>query len=396
MQGNRTTKREEGQGKEVKFYSAATPAFAGTVEHEAILHVLNRNMPNDDGTPGISYPAEAFTDSINSWEGIPLVFSPTGKHPDLDEFDTDQTSSLKALDARIVGTLGQTWIDTHGRPKLMGILNIRDAVVEKLFNEGKLSLSTGFKGVGLNNILVGVTRPNHILLFEESQSTGVVPRDLGSQILNNKARPCQLKNGGIMPDQTAVAAPEATKGIAPGVLDRFKALLQEALGILDGDKPTSEEQPVTASVPPKVTTQKNSKEDESMDAELKAQVDTLTAEMSALKATNATLLAERDQFKAKVDSIEAAEKETKWNNVKQLLEVGRVDTPDKVAAERAAMEKDPVGFMLTIVNTKHANSKAAEGVSEKGSVDKDTQAYMNAKNAVNERMNIRPKQGRSK
>lgn len=390
MQGNGTTKETEGQGKEVKFYSAATPV----IQHEAILHMLNRNMPNDDGTPGKHYPAEAFTDSVKLWEGIPIVFSPTGKHPDLDAFTNDQATALKELGARIVGTVGETWIDTHGRPKLMGILNIHDVLVEKLFNEGKLSLSTGFHGMGLNNTLVGVTRPNHLLLFEESPATGVVPRDLGSQILNNKARPCQVKNGGIMPDQTTAAAPEATKGLAPGVLDRFKTLLQEALGILEGDKP-KDETPVTASVPPKVTTLTNSKEDESMDAELKAQVDTLTAEMSALKATNATLLAERDQFKLKVDAIEAAQKEEKWNNVKQHLEVGRVDTPEKVAAERAALDKDPVAYMLTVVNTKKVDTKGAEGIAENNSVDKASEAYMNAKKAVDAQMR-RPKQGRSK
>lgn len=121
-----------------------------------------------------------------------------------------------------------------------------------------------------------------------------------------------------------------------------------------------------------------------MDAELKAQVDTLTKEMATLKEANTKLDAEKRALESRVAVIDAAEKEQKWNNVKQHLEVGRVDTPDKVAAERAALEKDPVAFMLTVVNTKQVNAKK-EGVDATlDNEDKEVTAYKNAKKKANE------------
>jgi hypothetical protein len=354
-----------GKEEEITIYSAASIER----EHEVILHMLDRELPPD--IPGKDlpryYPASAFESTVDSWVGVPVVFHRGAEHVDIDAFSADPVAECNRIGARIVGEITRSWIDRHGRAKLMGLMNIRDAEVEKLFNEGKLSPSTGLKASGIRDsvrtTLTGNVRPNHLLLFEESAATGALPRDLGAQILN-KVRPCQVqqKNGAIMPNQPPAAPAAPTGGIAPGVLDRLKSLFSEALQILEGKEVTPEETPVVSSKKddtPPVTTLTNAltSEDDKMNAELEAKVGSLTTENETLKATNAKLEADAKLLKERVDAIETAEKEQKWNNVKQSLEVGRIDTPEKLAAERASFEKDAVSFMMPLVNSKKADAK---------------------------------------
>jgi len=407
--GESNVQREKPTGKEevIKSYSSGKIVPTGRIlrQHEAILHVLDRELPGDEGEIPKYYPKEPFAASVASWEGIPLIFERNGEHADLDKLVDNKEAELKRVGAFDIGVVGQTWIEPRGRSKLMGMLNIRDpedarspeertAILdaERLFDEGKLSISTGFYADAVNDgvtrTVTGGIRPNHLLLFEESDETGALPRDLGSQILN-KVRPCQLKQRNAnMPNPPIppnAEQPDPGTSLAPGVVNRLKTLFSEALSILNGKTPEApDEVEVATKGTPKVTTIKdeNTQEREKVSKELEAQVNTLKTETATLKETNTTLENDLKAAKERLAKIDADAEEQKWNNVKAHLEVGRIDTPEKIAAERLALKNDPVGYMLALTSTIQTNSRKKEGSDAgDGTPDPAVEKYTNAKKA---------------
>lgn len=158
--------------------------------HDAILQFLNRVIGD------LYFPLESFTSTADQWNGIPIVFA--NVHPDLKAFDDDRERELQRIGGKIVGFIQHAHIVTVGHPRLMGQLVFTDdGQCSQYILRGILSLSTGFWCRTNRTVkpatLVGITRPNHVLVFVED--LGNQPKDQGSIILNKKEerKYCGLK-----------------------------------------------------------------------------------------------------------------------------------------------------------------------------------------------------------
>ena len=105
----------------------------------------------------------------------------------MDAYNKDPEAELKRIGGRIVGNVQDPSLDMHGHARLVGICDISDKEVETLNTEGKISLSTGFyamMGTDKDGVktTAGPVKPHHVLLFEETRTDQ--PRDLGTGLLN--------------------------------------------------------------------------------------------------------------------------------------------------------------------------------------------------------------------
>ena len=138
--------------------------------------MLDRWIP--DETTGMYFKAEAFPDTVNSWDGIPLVFA--NEHPDLDLFEKDPQAALAKVKGRVVGQCSNTRFIQEGHPHIRSALEVTDKECVDLWNQGSLSLSTAFWATVSGTDVQGDIKPNHVLLFKEDAVNQ--PKDKGTLI----------------------------------------------------------------------------------------------------------------------------------------------------------------------------------------------------------------------
>ena len=150
--------------------------FLSIESHDAILQTLEREIG------GYYFSKEPFEQTVNEWNGAPLIFAQ--QHPNMKLLILDPEKALKEIDGRIIGQISKAWIDIAGHPRLMGSMKYEDTEVSKLYKNGKLSSSTGFFCNHTDHTLTGKVIPNHVLLFKEDENNR--PKDHGAFILNKE------------------------------------------------------------------------------------------------------------------------------------------------------------------------------------------------------------------
>jgi len=153
-------------------------------EHDSVLLTLNRWLEYD-GTK-IYNGIENFQGTETAWDAVPLVFAE--KHPDLELLEKNVESALEKINGRICGKLSNTKVETSGQPRLVSKILFSAPEIEKMYNEGKLSLSVAHHGKfdkDTGKILGNVT-PNHVLVFLQDEKNQ--PRDLGAMLLNKETK----------------------------------------------------------------------------------------------------------------------------------------------------------------------------------------------------------------
>jgi phage shock protein A len=158
-------------------YSFEEAAQAQNKLHDALMQTLDRWVNKT------YLAADSFAASVDKWNGIPLIFAKD--HPDQIRLTKDLLKEIEKIGGRLVGAVADARVETTGHPRLMGQLDFDDAEADKLWQEGRLSLSTAFScNFDENRRTVGPVEPNHILLFEETPKDQ--PGDPGTFILNKK------------------------------------------------------------------------------------------------------------------------------------------------------------------------------------------------------------------
>lgn len=305
--------------------------------HESILQTLDRVLSSEDGKDQRLYRLQDFQNATD-WAGVPLIFAQT--HPDMDAYNKDPTAELEKIGGRIVGAVKDPAIDMKGHARLLASLDITDKAVEALNAEGKISLSTGFFALmqvdkdGVKTT-AGPVKPHHVLLFEETRTD--LPRDLGTGLLNK-----QLEKGkdGIMPEDNKG---EQNVNMAP--------LLQE----LNASK-----------------------------LELKNKGE----ELEKAKASVTAKDAEIEAMKNKLAAIEKADKDSKWEGLKNsYIPPGLVAKESEEKALRELMEKDPVAFINKVESSKvDLSGKGPDGVTNVGKGKGDKTGNKDDK-AIEEQLN---------
>lgn len=148
-------------------------------EHDVILERLNQTLHYKDHGD-IFYSVQPFLDSINKWDGIPIIFA--NEHPDFTAFDDDPNKELTNIKGSIVGKVTFPRVELTGTSRVEVKFHIDNPVIENLIKDGKLAHSPGFRyKADLKNNLTSVL-PHHVLVF--IQDIANQPRDKGAMILN--------------------------------------------------------------------------------------------------------------------------------------------------------------------------------------------------------------------
>ena len=281
-------------------------------EHESILQTLDRVLSSGDGKDQRFYRSQDFTNAAD-WTGVPLIFAQT--HPDMNAYTKDPTAELAKIGGRVVGDVKDPKIDMKGHARLLANCDITDAEVEALNAEGKISLSTGFYSlIGKDKDGVATTagpvQPHHVLLFLETRTD--LPRDLGTGLLNK--------------------GPEATEIVE--MSEKEETNMAPLLNELTASK-----------------------------AELKNKGEELEQVKLAMTAKDAELV----EMKNKLDAIEKAEKDAKWEGLKNsYVPPGLVAKESDEKALRDLMEKDPIAFINKVESVKVELDTSKVGVTNVG------------------------------
>lgn len=343
--------------EELKQLAIITNAeFTSKESHDAILQTLERWIPGyaeGKGNEGaIFYSREPFEHSIANWNGIDLIYAQ--EHPNMVLYAKDPAQALKKINGKIVGKLSNARIEVAGHPRQMGQIEINDGEAQALYEEGKLSLSTGFFcPLNKNYELVGELIPNHILLFQEDENN--LPKDRGAVILN-KEEMGEMANIG--------------KVISAKNESEFKALIDKLWlffrNLTTGDK--KEE----------VKNQKRKKleerkMDEKKEAELTSKLETVTTELAnktsefetATKAHEDEVKGYKEKiaaFENKKKEAEKAKLDTNWETLKKtVIPVGLIHKEEDEKKLRAEYEQNPHEFLMKAVGFEKRSPTGEEG-----------------------------------
>ncbi len=376
--------------QDTPFYSPATFLSFVSKDREAILQTLDRKVK------GIYLNQTAFKDS--KWGGIPLVFAQD--HPNDIMLMTDPEKALADVKGRLVGTVKSTRIETVGHPRLMGMLDVADDEVNKLIDEGKISLSTSLFANNTANLTKIL--PTHVLLFVETDKRK--PGDEGSWILNLEQEPygnVEYADPGYQADKVKRYPIDTEEHVraAWSYINMPKnqgAYTAEQLALIKGRiisatkkynieiKETNTNMADPTQMDMKATLAFMKEHPDMVDEETKtmmkdmvgsggggtkqvagagelAHIDTTTmpgatgtGDQEAIRnMENTEILKENEVLKAKLIAFEAKEaehlkhlQETRWQTIKKSLSVGLTHKAEDEAKLRTEFEADAAGFTI--------------------------------------------------
>jgi len=342
--------------------------------HETILQALNRWMEyeNADGSKfKIFLDAEAFQGTEAAWDASPPIFAQ--EHPeDFALVESDIASALNTVKdyegnpGSVPGTLTETQVIIPGQPRLVGRITFTDPRMQGLYDEGKLSLSTGFTcDVGNDGHLVGKVRPNHVLVFVQDDK--IQPRDKAAMFLNTE----HIQEDNMEATHAGRVISDKNQSRFKQAVDLLTTLLNEMSGrISDEEKKPCEN---TNPAPPEqdVPAKNQDKDaDEMADAELKTQIEaantTIAAKEAEIVNRDAEIKTLKDQnleLSNKIAAVEKAKKEAAWTDLKNTLPKGLIDVEkDTIAGfTQEGADKDPLAFANKIAAVKMKAPTQEEG-----------------------------------
>jgi hypothetical protein len=148
--------------------------------HDVILQGLEQSLKYGDAE--VYYPADSFKDSVERWQGIPLVYVPDGRHIPVDEFNADPETALRQYDAVPIGNIQEPEIMEEGQRRLQAKAAITNAEYDERIKAGDIQISTSFLAPGANRIESPVI-PSYVLAFDKSAAK---PRDKLTMFLNSE------------------------------------------------------------------------------------------------------------------------------------------------------------------------------------------------------------------
>jgi hypothetical protein len=252
--------------------------------------------------------------------------------------------------ASVAGSLSGTDVVIPGQPRLESKVTLEPTQgpvtreeLQDLYQQGRLSLSTGFSAVfGDDGKPTGKVTPNHVLLFVTTDERQ--PRDKAAMLLNT----------GDRMDATNVGKPISDKN-----LSKFRQILDMMTTFLSELSPVPKEQ---EEVPEEnVENTLSPQEDEIMITELKNQLEAATKDLANKDAEISALKAQNTDLANKIAEIEKARKDSDWQTLKNTLPPGLVDTEEKEMNLRNLAETNPLGFSNQLAQVKRKAPTPEEG-----------------------------------
>ena len=322
--------------------------------HETILQTLNRWLSYDDGNYYLGL--ENFQGTEPEWESVPVIFAQD--HPDMGTVDTDIQAAVDAVQGTILppGTIRNAKVVTTGQPRLVADTKFTDPNLQTLYNEGKLSLSTGFYAKGTDGKIVGKVIPNHVLIFVQDDNNQ--PRDRGAMFLNKEEQ--DMPNSAEITNKGAVFSKKNLSLIEQAIA----ALTAMVTGLKSGD-----EENAAANKAPPESDEQNAQERTNMDTdkltalenktkELTTALDAKTKEITNKDAEITRLNKELGDLKEKV-ALDA--ENATWATLKNTLPKAWTETADAEAKTRTEWKENKDAFLLKVANLKRVPDTTEAG-----------------------------------
>jgi len=173
--------------------------------HDVILQGLDQALQY--GGTEVYYPTDSFKDSIEKWQGIPLVYAPSGEHIPVELFNSDPEQALQQYNAVQIGNIQEPEIMEEGQRRLQAKAAITNAEFDERIKAGEIQISTSFLAPGTDRIQSPVS-PSYVLAFDKTKAK---PRDKLTMFLNNERDQSHNHN---MEDKTSMSETESAIKVA--------------------------------------------------------------------------------------------------------------------------------------------------------------------------------------
>lgn len=353
------------KAEQLKQLAVITNAELLSIEsHDAILQTLERWIPGYEQGKGnegyVYFSKEPFEKAIDDWNGTDLIFGT--EHPNMKLFASNPEKALKKVNARLIGELSKVQIETAGHPRLMGTLKIDDEEVSKLYDEGKLSLSTGFIAPINNEYkITGKTEPNHILLFEENGD--IQPKDHGALIFNMGKITEEIKNEGkILSAKNEIEL----KAIAEDVKKGFERLWSLLKGITIAKENKKEVENQEGNF--KYLEEEEMEKVEELTSKLESANKELANKTSEFETATKTHEDEVRGYKDRIAEFEQkeadkqkAERDAQFEQIVAKLPPGMTHKEEDKTALRAKFDNDPTALMAELMSLERKEGTGEQG-----------------------------------
>lgn len=320
--------------------------------HDTILQTLERWLTYENGDTFLG--VDAFKGTEPLWEQVPAIFAQD--HPDMALVTTDLDAAVKAVGGTLLppGTVSNYQVVIPGQPRLIANTRFSDPTLQKLYDAGKLSLSTGFYAREKDGRIVGQIEPNHVLIFEQDDQNQ--PRDRGAMFLNHEGHP--MPETEEKPNKGAVFS---KKNLS--LIEQAVAALTAMLAGLKNDVTDSDTEKAAKAAPTKTT------EDPTMDTEKITALENKVKEMTtageeykntitAKDAEIAKLTTEISEMKNKA-ALEA--ENTTWATLKNTLPKAWTNTPELETKARDEWKANKDAFLIKVATLKRTPETPEEG-----------------------------------
>lgn len=322
--------------------------------HETILQTLNRWLAYENGDTYLSY--DSFSGTESDWDAVPVIYAQD--HPDMQLVISDLDTAVRQVGGTLLppGTVKDTTVIKPGQPRLVTDTIFTDAELQRLYNAGELSLSTGFFAkVDEAGKIVGKVVPNHILIFRQNDVNQ--PRDKGAMFLNKEEQ--NVPESEEKPNKGAVFSKKNLSLIEQAI----QALTAMVAGLQKGEESETEAAAKAAKQPNTEIT------DDTMDTEKLVALENKTKELTSTIEGQTKELANKDTEIARLNKelsditakIAADEENTTWTTIKNTLPKGWVETPEIEAKTREEWKTNKDAFLIKVAQLPRVAPTPEEG-----------------------------------
>jgi hypothetical protein len=291
--------------------------------HDVILQGLDQALQY--GGTEVYYPTDSFKASIEKWQGIPLVYVPSGEHIPVELFNSDPEQALQQYNAVQIGNIQEPEIMEEGQRRLQAKAAITNAEYDERIKAGDIQISTSFLAPGANRIESPVI-PSYVLAFDKSAAK---PRDKLTMFLNSERD--QSHNNTNTEENKHMSETEAAVKMATlerDLSDKEKAIERMNTEVQQKDEKVSE---------------------------LETAVERLNTEKSELEA-------KLEQAEKQLTEFANAEADRHWEMLKSTtIPKGFVNTEDAEKEMRELYNTDKDAFYMKILSVDRPAETPREG-----------------------------------
>lgn len=318
-------------------YSKSVGAFTDTT-----LQTLDRRV----GDKKIILGKDWFAQSVDDWDGIPIIYQREGVHPlDFEGIVRNPAETAKSIGGYLVGSVKSPHIEVGGHPRLKGTLDINDmyAEIKELYNKGVLGISTAFSSRNDGNQITSPPKPNHLLLFEEVIDQ-VQPGDPGALVhtetIMTEETPSKKEKLSFRDWVRSLVKSEIVSQAAASPPATPTATTPEPVTNIDETMPEN----IPPETVPPASPELKALADAIAERDAKiAELEQMIAELKAQSSEMNTIREQLAQYKEK----EATQKFTAFL---ETVPVGMKSTPEQVEELKLKFTSDPASLLTQIIN----------------------------------------------